>query len=101
MFFVPGFRYFHGMNRNKCSEYLWSVSILCGTWWLIVRVEAFRPEGRGFESRCSHRVGTFGKSFTHSCLCRFGVKLRHSFRAVSGAPLNGSGLEEALYKFPE
>src|SRR6218665_1017969 len=23
----------------------------CGTWWRIGRVEAFRPEGRGFESR--------------------------------------------------
>jgi len=26
----------------------------------------------------------------------FGVKLRHSIRAVSGAPLSSSGLEEAL-----
>ena len=33
-------------------------------------------------------VGTLGKSFTRSCLSRFGVKLRQSIRAVSGAPLS-------------
>ena len=32
----------------------------------------------------------------NSCLWRFVVKLRHSIRAVSGAPLSSSGLEEAL-----
>src|SRR6218665_144892 len=42
----------------------------------------------------SRHVVTLGKSFTRSCLWRFGVKLRHSFRAVLGAPL--SGLKEAL-----
>ena len=31
-------------------------------------------------------------------LWRFGVKLRHSIRAASGAPLSSSGLEEALQK---
>ena len=39
---------------------------------------------------------TLVKSFTRSCLWRFGVKLRHSIRAVSGAPLSSSELEEAL-----
>ncbi len=69
-----------------------------GAWWLIGRFDAFRPKSRGFESRSSRHVGTLGKSFTHSCLWRFGVKLRHSIRAVSGlgAPLSSSGLEEAL-----
>ena len=45
-----------------------------------------------------------GKSFTRSCLWRFGVKLRHSIRAMLGAPVSSSGsaceyssgLEEAL-----
>jgi len=32
---------------------------------------------------------------------RFGVRLRHSIRAVSGALLSRSGLEEALYKWSE
>ena len=32
------------------------------------RDDAFRPEGRGFESISSRRVGTLGKSFTYSCL---------------------------------
>ena len=59
-------------------------------------VDSFQPEGRGFDSRSSRHVGTLGKSLIHSCLWRFGVKLRHSIRAVSGALLNRSGLEEAL-----
>src|SRR6218665_2818690 len=71
--------------------------ILCGALWRIGRGEAVRPEGRGIESRSSRYVGTFGKSFTHSCLWRFGVKLRHiSIHAVSGAPLSSRGLEDAL-----
>ena len=70
----------------------------CGTWWLIGRVDSCRPEGRGFESRSRRHVGTLDKSFTHthSWLWRFGMKLQHSIRAVSGAPLSSSGLEEAL-----
>ena len=78
-------------------------STLCGTWWRIGRVEAFRPKGHEFESRSSRHVGTLGKFLTHSSLWRFGVKLRHSIRALSGAPLtlSSSGLEEALYKWPE
>jgi len=58
------------------------------------RVEAFRPES--FESCSSCHVGTLGKSLTRSCLWRFGVKLQHSIRAVSGALLSSSRLEEAL-----
>ena len=63
---------------------------------LVESVEAFRPEGRDFESHSSRHVGTFGKSLTHSCLWRFGVKFRHSIRAVSGALLSSSRLEEAI-----
>ena len=59
-------------------------------------VDAFRPNGHGFDSRSSRHVGTFGKSFTHSCLWHFDVKFRHSIHAVSGVPLSSSGLEEAL-----
>ena len=58
-------------------------------------------EGCGLKSRSSRHVGTLDKSFAHSCLWRFSVKLRHSIRAVLGAPLNSNGLEEALKKFPE
>src|SRR6218665_3119573 len=46
--------------------------------WRIGRVDAFRPKGHGFDSRSSHHVVTLGKSFTHSCLWRFGMKFRHS-----------------------
>jgi len=51
-------------------------------------VEAFRPKGHGFESHSSRHVGTLSKSLTRSCLWRFGVKLRHSIRAVSGGLLS-------------
>ena len=71
---------------------------MCGAWWLIGRFNAVHLKGRGFESHSSRHVGTFGKSFTHNCLWRFGVKLRHSIRAVSGALLSNSGLEEELWK---
>ena len=64
--------------------------------WRIGRVDAFRPKGHGFDSRSSRHVATFGKSFTRSCLWRFGVKFGHSICAESGAPLSSSGLEEAL-----
>jgi len=72
-----------------------------GTWRRISIVEAFQLEGRGFESRSSHHVGTLGKFLTHSCLWHFSVTLRHSIRAVPGALLSSSGLEEALKKWPE
>jgi len=68
----------------------------CGVWRRFGRVDAFRPKGNGFNSCSSPHVGTLGKSFTHSCLWHFGVKFWHSIRAVSGAPLSSSGLEEAL-----
>ena len=53
--------------------------------WRIGRVDAFRPKGHGFDSSSSRHVGTLGKSFTHSCLWRFGVKFRHSVGAVGSA----------------
>jgi len=68
----------------------------CGAWWLIGRFGAFHSKGRRFESRFNCHLGTLGKSFTRRCLWRFGVKFRHSIRAVTGAPLSSSGLEEAL-----
>ena len=69
---------------------------LVGSVWRIGRVDAFRSKGHEFDSRSSRHVGTLGKSKTHNCLWRFGVKFRHSIRAVSGTPLSSSGLEEAL-----
>ena len=61
---------------------IWMCAILNrlikGVWgrgWRIGRVDTFRPKGHGLDSRSSHHVGTLGKSFTHSCLQRFGVKL--------------------------
>ena len=77
-------------------EYICTYMVHCGAWWLIGKFDAFRPKRRGFESRSSRHVEILGKSFTYSCLWRFGMKLRYSIRAVSGAPLSNRGLEEAL-----
>src|SRR6218665_829447 len=57
----------------------------CGAWWLIGILVTCRPKGREFESSVSRDVGTLGKSFTRSCLWRFGVKLRQSICAVLGS----------------
>ena len=71
----------------------WGISLEAyETWWRIGWGDSFQPEGRGFNSRSSRHIGTLGKSLTQSCLWRFGMKLRHSIRAVSGAPLSRSRL---------
>ena len=77
-------------RKSYCNAFiLWGVGgSLVESAPFVRRVAGSNPAGR--------HVGTLGKSFTHSCLWRFGVKLRHSIRAVSGAPLSNSGLEEAL-----
>ena len=49
------------------------VIIPCWAWWLSGRFGALCPEGRRFESHCSRHIGTLGKSFTRSCLLRFGL----------------------------
>ena len=67
-------------------------------WWLTGRFNDFHPKGRRFESRPSGHVGTLGKSFTRSCLWRFGMKPLHSNHAVLGALMNSSGFEEVLQK---
>src|SRR6218665_676321 len=46
-----------------------------GAWWPIGRFVAFRPKGCRFESHSSCHVEILGKSFTHNCWWRFGVKL--------------------------
>ena len=61
-----------------------------GAWWLIGRFVAFRPKGRGSESRSSSHIRTLGKSFIRSCLWHFGMKLQHSIWAVSEVPLSSS-----------
>jgi len=78
-----------------CCVYI-ICKLYCGAWWLISSFVAFRSKGLMFESHSSRHSGPLGKSFTRSCLWRFGVKLRHSIRAVSGAPLTSNGFEEAL-----
>ena len=40
---------------------------------VVAQFGALRPEGHMFESNSSRYVGILGKSFTHSCLKRFGV----------------------------
>jgi len=40
-----------------------------GTWWRLIWVDDFQPEGRGLDSRSSRHMGTLDQSFTYSCLC--------------------------------
>ena len=84
----------YSIEQVRCS---FTYQYYHGTWWRIGNVDTCRPEGRGFESRSSRHVGTLGKSLTRSCLWCFGVKHRHSIRAVSGALLSSSGLETELF----
>ena len=72
------------------------VCIIVGRDGALVESTHFVRKVMGIYSRFSRYVGTLGKSFTHSCLWRSGVKFRNSIHAVSGAPLSGKGLEEAL-----
>ena len=61
------------LYRNTCRSAIDS-HCLCtfdwnsGAWERIGRVDAFQPEGRGFESHSIRHVGTLDKSFTFSCL---------------------------------
>jgi len=90
------------LTRKLSPKYAHALDLLLAyrirnwTWWLIDKVDGYRPKGRGSDSRFSSYVGTLDKSFTRSCLRRFGVKFRHSIRAESGAPLSSRRLEEAL-----
>src|SRR6218665_2400169 len=45
----------------------------CEKWWVIGRFGVFRAKAHGFEFRSGRHVGTLGKSFTRSCLWRFGA----------------------------
>src|SRR6218665_1785747 len=81
------------------TKHIFTVYIKHINWWGVVAHWLSRrvsSEGSWFDFHYSHHVGTLGKSFARSCLWRIGVKLRHSIRAVSGAPLSSGGLEEAL-----
>ena len=42
--------------------------IITGAWWLSGRIGALRPEGRRFESRSGHHVGTLRKFLAHNAL---------------------------------
>ena|SRR6218665_800012 len=96
----------HGFPKGVMWKWwLWHFSLLPrnvfqlymrGLCWLIGRFVTFHLKGHGIKSHSSRHVGTLGKSFTRSCLWLFSVKLRHSIRAVSLAPLSNSGLEEVL-----
>ena len=68
-------------TNNSCWAaialyFLSNIINICGVWRLIGRFVTFHQESRGFESCSSRHVETLGKSFTYSCLWRFGVKLR-------------------------
>ena len=90
------------IGRFESRRYFTRIRISNSFWYLaLVSVNNLTFENQLWSFRSSRHVGTLGKSFTRSCLWRFGVKLRHSIRAVSAAPLSSSRLEEALYKYLE
>src|SRR6218665_1839030 len=85
---------FRSSIRDMNTRIVWRVR-------RIGRVDAFRPKGHGFDSRSKRHVETLGKSFTHSCLWRFGIKFRHTIYAVLRTPLSSSVLKEAPEKWLE
>ena len=89
---------FNMWDTSTCGLAVLSVAAVhrwgvCGA---LVESTPFVQRVMGSTPALAATLGTLGKSFTHSCLWRFGTKFRHSIRAVSGAPLSSSGLEEAL-----
>src|SRR6218665_2000888 len=65
-------------NNGANAEEEKKVEDVCGVrwswvWWFSGRFGALRPEDPWFESHSIRQVGTLGKSFTLSCLWRFGV----------------------------
>ena len=82
-------------DTSFCESQKKGSPISRGVWWLIGRVDTYRPKGREFDSHSSHQIGTLGKSFAS----KLPVALRRetlTHRAVSGAPLSSSGIEVVL-----
>ena len=88
----------HSINiaRNRIDYFARHLPADVWRVWRIGRVDDFRPKGQGFDSRSNIHAEALGKSSICSSLWRFGVKFRHNIRAVSGAPLSSSGLEDEL-----
>jgi len=72
-FYVPVSLDFFRVFTIDVSAHIYNI---VGSWWPICWVDTVPPKCRGFESRSSRHLGALGKSFTHSWLWRFGVKLR-------------------------
>src|SRR6218665_3750047 len=89
LFHAKRFRWlFKQSPRCNSTSTLWA-------WWLIgINLTPFVRRVAGSNPALVRHVGTLGKSFTHSCLWRFGVKLGIALlsRAYS------SELEEPLWK---
>ena len=58
---------------------------LRGAWWRFGRVDAFRPQGHGFDSRSNRHVGTLFKSWDSA-----------HYPCCVGSALCSRGLEESL-----
>ena len=61
-----------------------------GAWWLSGKVSALRPEGCRLESHSSRHLGILVKSFTHSCLKRFGVLTPSQYQTISAVVWSAS-----------
>ena len=80
------FQGFHStlkLQNTSIINHMYTESIGCPwkreAWCLIGRFVAFRPKGRGFESRSTTMYRELGQALNsqYYCLWRFGVKLRH------------------------
>src|SRR5688572_23995847 len=75
-----------GHGNSIIATIIYYTILYCGARWCSSMFGALQPEGCGFESTSSRRVGTLGMQVLHSqLLMRFGVKLRFSVRAVVGS----------------
>ena len=60
------------LPKSRDRKYL-KDHIMCGAWWLISRFSAFRSKSHRFKFPSRRHLGNLGKSFTRSCLQRFGM----------------------------
>jgi len=76
-------------NKLSCKEIMGLGGSLVASWPFVQRVLGVTPT-------LATTLGPWASPALSCCLWCFGVKLRHSTRAVWGVLLSNSGVEEAL-----
>ena len=72
------------MSTVSCSRFIFCnlYNLVGWTWWLIGRFGAFRPKGRGFESRSCRHIETWASSSLTIACSASACKLRDSVKCV-------------------